>query len=30
MDGVMMALRERVMSEEQGRLNALDRRWELI
>ena len=30
MDGVRMALGERSMSLEQGRLNALDRRWELI
>ena len=31
MDGVKMALRERVIPLEQGRLNALDRRrWELI
>ena len=30
MDGVRMALGEIGMSVEQGRLNALDRRWELI
>ena len=29
MDGVRMALGEKGMSVEQGRLNALDRRWEL-
>ena len=30
MDGVRMALEEKSMSVEQGRLNVLDRRWELI
>ena len=30
MDGVRRALRGRGMSLEQSRLNALDRRWELI
>ena len=29
-NGIRMALGERGMSPEQGRLNALDRRWELI